>query len=198
MKRRRRITSVLELLDALEKLTEKKDDISLGDVLEEIGHRSFGPLLLLAGLFMAAPGIGDIPGVPTGAGAFILLVAGQMVLGRGHVWLPSWLLDRSISDERLAKTVGWLRKPAEYVDVVVKKRLVAFTNNAGAFAVSATCAAIAVFTPMMEVVLFAANIAGAAVAAFGLALVAHDGLLAILAFVLTAALVALGLYAFLA
>jgi hypothetical protein len=191
MKTRRRITSVQELLDALEKLIKKTKEVSLRNVLEEVGHRSFGPLLLLAGVIMAAPGIGDIPGVPTGVGIFTLLVAGQMLLRRNHVWLPAWLLERSISDQRLAKTVGWLRKPAHYLDRIIKKRLVAFTNNAGALAISATCSAIAIFTPFMEVVLFSANVAGAAIAAFGLALVAHDGLLAIVAFVLTAVLMVL-------
>jgi hypothetical protein len=49
----------------------------------------------------------------------------------------------------------------------------------------------------MEFVPFSANIAGAALTAFGLALIAHDGLLALLAFVLTAMIVALGVYHFL-
>ena len=41
--------------------------------------------------------------------------------------------------------------------------------------------------PFMEVVPFSANLAGAALAAFGLALVARDGLLALIAFLITAA-----------
>lgn len=36
----------------------------LHDVLDIIGHRSFGPLLLFAGIVMLAPVVGDIPGVP--------------------------------------------------------------------------------------------------------------------------------------
>lgn len=194
MKSNSRVTSVQELLDALEKLAKKEEDISLRNVLEGVGHRSFGPLLLLAGGIMAAPGIGDIPGVPTGVGIFTLLVAAQMLLRRNHVWLPRWLLERSITDERLARTIAWLRKPAGYLDLVVRKRLVAFTNKAGSLAISATCSVIALFTPLMEVVPFSANLAGAAVATFGLSLVAHDGLLAVIAFVLTAILIALTAY----
>jgi hypothetical protein len=194
MTAKRRITSLQELLDALEKLAAKKDNISLRNVVEEVGHRSFGPLLLFAGLVMAAPGIGDIPGVPTGVGIFTLLVAGQMLLQRHHVWLPAWLLKRSVSDERLEKAVGWIRTPARYLDFVVKKRWVALTNNAGAVAISAACSAIALFTPFMEIVLFAANIAGAAIATFGLSLIAHDGVLALVAFVLTAILVGSSAY----
>ncbi len=191
----RRITSIGELLDALDKLVEAEKDISLRRVLEEVGHRSFGPLLLLAGLVMSAPGLGDIPGVPTATGIFVLLVAGQMLLKRNHVWLPNWLLERTVSDERLAKAVSWLRTPARYLDYAVKKRVVAITNGAGAYAIALTCVAIALTTPSMEVVLFSANIAGVAIAAFGLALIAHDGLVALLAFLLTAAMAALVAYA---
>jgi hypothetical protein len=39
--------------------------------------------------------------------------------------------------------------------------------------------------PFLEVVPFSANLAGAALAAFGLALISRDGLLALLAFALT-------------
>ena len=48
--------------------------------------------------------------------------------------------------------------------------------------------------PAMEFVPFSANIAGAAFTAFGLALIAYDGRLALLAFVFTAMIVALGVY----
>ena len=65
-----KITNIEELLDAIEESIPKSEDLSLENVLDSIGHRSFGPLLLIAGLVMAAPAIGDIPGVPTGTGIF--------------------------------------------------------------------------------------------------------------------------------
>ena len=58
--------------------------------------------------------------------------------------------------------------------------------------------AIALFTPAMEVVPFSANGAGAVLTAFGLALIARDGLIAAIALVLavlTAGLVVFGLVA---
>jgi hypothetical protein len=48
--------------------------------------------------------------------------------------------------------------------------------------------------PAMELVPFSANGAGAALTAFGLSLIAHDGLLALLAFVFTAMTFGLVLY----
>ena len=180
-----KVASITELLDALKKLTERKDDISLRDALEAVGPRSFGPLLLLAGLVMAAPGIGDIPGIPTGVGIFVGLVAGQMVLQRQYVWLPKWMLERSVSDQLVAGAVRWLRSPARAVDFATRRRLVSLTQDAGAFAIALASVMFAAVTPLMEVVLFSANIAGVALAAFGLALVAHDGLIAVFGFAMT-------------
>lgn len=174
------------MLDALEKLTKQEKDVSFRAVLEAIGHRSFGPLLLLAGLVIAAPGVGDLPGIPTGVGIFVILIAGQMILRRTHAWLPKWLLDRSVSDRLLSRSVAWLRTPARALDLAIRKRLVQLTSNSGAHAIAIACVAIALATPLMEVVPLTANIAGAAIAAFGLALAAHDGLLALIAFALTA------------
>jgi hypothetical protein len=192
-----KITNIAELLDAIEESVGKDKKISLGKILDCVGHRSYGPLLLLAGLVMAAPGIGDIPGIPTGMGIFTALVAGQMVIGRDYLWLPRWLLKRKISQETLCKAIGRLSKPARKVDRVIRPRLTALTYNSGRYGIALACFAIAMATPAMEVVLFSANAAGAALAAFGLSLVAHDGLLALIAYAFTLGAAAALLYALL-
>ena len=185
-----KVASICELLDALEKLTRQKDDVSVRDAMKAVGHRSFGPLLLLAGLVMAAPGVGDIPGIPTGVGVFVALVAGQMIFRRHHVWLPNWILDRSVSDRLVSKAIGWLRAPARAVDFVTRRRLVELTRNAGAYVMALASFAFAIVAPLMEVILFSANLAGVAIAAFGLALVAHDGVVALFGLLMTALWVA--------
>jgi hypothetical protein len=48
--------------------------------------------------------------------------------------------------------------------------------------------------PALEVVLFGANVAGVALCAFGLSLIAGDGLMALAAFVFTAATIGVGVY----
>jgi len=192
-----KITNIEELLDAIENGVTKGEDLSLADVLDSVGHRSFGPLLLLSGLVMAAPGIGDIPGVPTGTGIFVALVAGQMLVRRKYLWLPQWLLKRKISDKTVCKAIGWLRTPARYLDRVIRPRLIWLTHNEGAYGVALACFGIALATPAMEVVLFSANVAGAALAAFGLSLIAHDGLLALIASTFTLSTAAALLYAML-
>lgn len=186
MARRHKVTNLEQLLDRITEAARGRNRVSLGGVLEVVGRRSFGPLLLFAGLIAVSPVIGDTPGVPTAVGLFVLLVTGQLLFGREYVWLPRWLLKRSVAQDKLCTALGWLRKPARFIDRLVRPRLTALTHTIGTYVIAGMCAVIAGAMPVMEVVPFVANGAGAALTAFGLALVAHDGLLAIFAFGFTA------------
>jgi hypothetical protein len=175
------VTSVCELLDRVHAAAEAHEHTSIGDVLREVGERSFGPVLLLAGLVMLAPVIGDIPGVPVLMGLIVILAAVQFLAGRDHLWLPGSLLRRSAARDKVQKAVRWLRPVARFLDRWSRPRLSAVTHGGGYFAIGAACAIIAAATPVMEVVPFSANVAGTAIAAYGLALIASDGAIALLA-----------------
>lgn len=177
---------VEQLLDRIGEAGENGDKVSLGEVVESVGRRSFGPLLLLAGLITLAPLIGDIPGMPTIMGILVLLVAVQLLMNRKHFWLPQWLLKRSVSREKLCKGVEWLRPAAGFLDRWLRPRLTPLVKGAGTRAIAVVCIIIAAAMPAMEVVPFSANGAGVALSAFGLALVLQDGLVALIAFVFTA------------
>lgn len=159
--------------------------VTLDEILEAVGRRSFGPLLLLAGLVVLAPLVGDIPTVPTIMAVLVLLVAVQLLLRRDEFWLPDWLLRRSVERKKVRKAVLWLRRPAGWVDRVLRPRLTALTGDTGAVAVAVSCILIALAMPPMEFVPFSANVAGAALTAFGLSLITRDGLLALAAFSFT-------------
>lgn len=182
-----RFTSLEQLIDHLDKTTQGVERIALRTVVEAVGSRSFGPLLLVAGLITLAPLIGDIPGVPTLMALVVLLIALQLLLGRRRFWLPQWLLGRSMARDKFAKGMHWMRPPARFIDRLLRPRLVFLTQGVGLYLIAVTCIAIAAAMPPMEVVPFSANGAGAALTAFGLALIARDGLLALLAFILTVA-----------
>jgi hypothetical protein len=183
----RRLRNLEDLLDRIEGLSEEYHEVSFEDILSTAGQNAFGPFILIAGLIIALPLVGDIPGVPTLMGVFVLLIAGQLLFGRDHFWLPGWLLQRRVEKEKLVRAIGWMRGPARKVDRVLQPRLVFFTKRTGFFAIAATCVVISLTLPVMEVVPFSANGAGAALMAFGLAILSHDGLLALVAFLVTAA-----------
>lgn len=181
------IDSTSQLIDRMDGLAERRQRVTLRDLYELVGPRSFGPWMLLAGLIVVAPVVGDIPGVPTATGILVGLVAGQMLFGRSQFWLPNWMLKRSVTSGKLRKALSWLRKPGKWADSVVHPRLTSLVSATGARVVAGMCLGIALMMPFMEVVPFSANLAGLALVAFGLALVAHDGVVGIIAGVSTLA-----------
>lgn len=180
-----------DLLDRIDEAAPDEERVSLDAVVESVGRRSFGPLLLLAGLVTLAPLVGDIPGVPTIMAILVLLTAGQLLLQRDHFWLPRWMLDRSVERSKLERAVDWLRRPVGFMDRWLRPRLQRLVEGIGLRVVALVCVAIAAAMPVMEVVPFSANGAGLALTAFGLALVTRDGLLALLAFLVTGGTLAL-------
>ncbi|MFO7554984.1 MAG: exopolysaccharide biosynthesis protein [Desulfobacterales bacterium] len=179
------INNLEQLLDQIYRAAKNREEVSLGAVIQEIGSRSFGPLLLTAGLITLTPVIGDIPGVPTIMGILILLSSGQLLFRRKHFWMPSWLLERSVAQNKLTASLKRLRPAGRFVDRFLRPRLTALTRGTGIYFIAASCVGIAAAMPVMEVVPFSANIAGIALTAFGLSLITHDGLLALLAFLFT-------------
>lgn len=179
------LKSLNHLLDRVGEAAQKGSWVSLGGILEVVGRRSFGPVLLLAGLIILAPIIGDIPGVPTVIGLLVFLIAVQLLFRREHIWLPEVLLNRSLPQEKLQKALRWLRPPAQFVDRFLRPRLTIFTAGPVTYFIASLCMVISVLMPIMEMVPFSANAAGAALTIFGLSLIARDGLLALLAFLIT-------------
>lgn len=185
--------TIEDLLDRIDVAARDCDKVSLAAILDAVGRRSFGPLLLVAGLVTISP-VGDIPGIPTMMALFVLLIAGQLLFGREHFWLPRWMIDRSVGRSKVATALKWLRRPARFIDRLLRQRLTIFTHGAGVRVIAIVCITIAAAMPPMEFVPFTATGAGAALTAFGLALIADDGLLALLAFTFTAT--TLGLVAY--
>lgn len=188
------IKSIEQLLDKLREADCVDGSVSWGAIMKLIGRRSFGPLLLVVGLVVVSPGIADIPGVSTMAGLLVLLIAGQFLIGREHIWQPKWLLKGQVKRTRIDTMIRWLRRPARWVDRLIKQRLTVFTEGVARYIIAAACIAIAAMLPLTEIVPFSGVIGGAALTAFALSLIAHDGLLALLAFILTAGCIGLVLW----
>lgn len=173
------LSTLEELLDRIKDADSDSGEVTFDDILDEIGKRSFAPLLLLAGIITVAPIVGDIPGVPTVMGIFVLLTTVQLLLKREHFWLPDWILNRSMDKEKIDKGVDWFYKPAQFIDRWSKPRLTVFTHGTGHYVIASIC--LLMTMPMMEVIPFSANIAGIAFTIFGLSLITHDGVLALIA-----------------
>jgi hypothetical protein len=164
--------------------------VSLEEVMDAIGRRSFGPLLLVVGLLGMTP-VAAVPGAPTVLAVVTVLIAGQLLFGRKSFWLPKVLLKLSVKSGRMKKTVKVASTPAHAVDRVVKPRLQALTGPVADRLVALMCILLACAVPPLELLPLAAFLPAAAIAAFGLGLVARDGLVVLVAFILSAGAVGL-------
>jgi hypothetical protein len=177
-----------QVLDRVEDAADGTSRVSVEQVLESLGQRSFGPLMLVPSLIVISP-VGGIPGLPTVLAVIIALVAVQMLVGRQSVWLPDFLLSRSISRDRLEKVSNFTMKVASYIDMVVSPRLTVLVTSPFDRVIAATILALCMLMPPLELIPFGNSTTGAAIGVFALALVARDGLLAAIAFVMTAGVI---------
>ncbi|MEZ0470800.1 exopolysaccharide biosynthesis protein [Luteimonas salinilitoris] len=183
-------TTVAGLEGVLERLAEaarREGQVSVAEMLAAAGQRSFGPLLLVPGLIVLSP-LSGVPGLPSAVAVLVLLVAAQLLCRRHHVWLPKWALRRSVSAGLLQRAVRVLRPVARVADRLTRPRLRVLADAEGLalYPIALLCILIALTMPPLELVPFANSIAGAALTAFGLALITHDGLLALVAGVICA------------
>lgn len=173
-------TTLMDLIESIETLEKGASRVSVDDVVSAVGRRSFGPLLLVAGLITLAPIIGDIPGMPTLMAVLVLLVSVQLLAGREAFWLPGFLLKRSLSRQKFDKGLQLMKKPARWVDGLLRVRLPWLTGYIGIRVTALVCLMIALAMPPMEFIPFSANGAGLALVLLGLGLVARDGIVLLL------------------
>ncbi|MES2605444.1 MAG: exopolysaccharide biosynthesis protein [Pseudomonadota bacterium] len=175
------IHDLVSLLARVEQLTRQQHQVCLADIVGIVGTRWFGPLLMVPGLVMVVPGIGDIPGVSAMMGLVVLLLSIQAIFDRSTVWLPHWLATRPVGEAKIKRMLQTLRRPAAFVDRHTERRLTWAVRHASIHVIAATCIVIAAMTPVLELIPLSCMLAGAAISTFGLALLASDGLIALVA-----------------
>jgi hypothetical protein len=153
----------------------KPKDMSLGELLDAVGRQSFGPLLLIIGLFAISPAT-IMPGMTWLAAALTLLIAGQMALGFKHVWLPGWV--QSVKAPRALVRLG-VREARDWsgrIDGLLRPRLQVLSRPPFVNLIALFCIAAALITFPLGLIPFAPLAPGLAVVFFGLGMTARDGL----------------------
>ncbi len=175
-----------EVVIGLEKMTEGERRVVLGDALDQFGKASFGPVLVVLPLIELSP-VGGIPGLPTALAMLIALIALQLLLGRDHPWVPTFLERRGVSANKLRTGARKLERLASRMDHWFKGRLRSLTRGL-ALKIAALCILMLCATvPPLELIPFASSAPMIAIAAFGLALTVRDGLMMLVAMALTVA-----------
>ncbi|KQN91650.1 hypothetical protein ASE90_02320 [Sphingomonas sp. Leaf67] len=185
--------NVGDVLDRLQKLGEHAggERVRLGDMLEAMGHRAYGPFLIVLPMIEISP-VGGIPGLPTALAAVLALLAVQLVLGREHLWLPGFLADRGMTGRKLLMVVDKGRPIAKRLDQWFHNRLPALTKGPMVKVAGVAVILLCLTVPPLELLPFASTAPMAAIMAFGIALLVRDGVLMIVACALSVGAVALG------
>lgn len=173
------IPAVGAVLDRLEELGGSGSQVTIAEIQESLGSDAFGPVLLAIGLVALSP-IGDIPGSPTFLGLVIMGVAVQMAGGRENLWIPELIARRQIKASHLRRVAKVFRPCLKYLGYIIKPRLSFLTEGPFARAIASVCAILALTLPPLEFVPFGATIPSSLITSLSLAVVARDGLLALI------------------
>jgi hypothetical protein len=180
-----------EILDRIVAIAASRERAPVSEIVEALGHRGHGPLLLMPALIDISP-IGSIPGLPTLLALLIVLVASQIVIGRDHLTLPGFVERRTLPGAKLAKTAKWLAPVAGRLDRWFHGRLCFLTEGVGVRIAAAMCIGLALAVPPLELIPLATTLPMAAIATFGIALLVRDGVLMVAALLLGCAAVTAG------
>ncbi|WP_173012757.1 exopolysaccharide biosynthesis protein [Niveispirillum sp. SYP-B3756] len=118
----RRTTDIL--FDAVRNGTHER--ISIGELVDGLGERAFGILLLLFALptiLPAPPGLSAITGLP------ILLFSVQMILGSPHPWMPGFLRRRSFLRSDLLTVLEKAEPYLRWIEKFSRPRMIHLTEG---------------------------------------------------------------------
>jgi len=110
------------LRSLLARLTQGDADeiLPLDTLLHGLGRQSFGMLLLIASVpaFVPIPGVGGAIGGP-----LVLLVGLQLLIGRGHPWLPDVIARRGPKRSTLSKLERAISRWMQRIERLIRPRL---------------------------------------------------------------------------
>jgi len=178
-RKKRDIRNLQTLLDSLIEQTTG-DQVNIEDLLNAVGRRAFGPLLLLLGFIAISP-LTIVPGTSWLVAFVTLLIAGQVALGQERPWLPKKALGVAFPREALIKGVEAVKRPARRIDALLKPRIGFLTEPPFVQIIALVTMLAALITFPLGLVPFGPILPGLAIMLIGLGLTARDGIAVLLA-----------------
>ncbi|PZN98062.1 MAG: exopolysaccharide biosynthesis protein exod [Alphaproteobacteria bacterium] len=154
----------------------------LGELINGFGERGFGAMLLFLGLVSLV--IGAVPGTTTVLGVPILLIAVQLVFRRDQLWMPNWILKRSIDRATYRTAIDKILKPLRKVERLSRPRLSIMSSDASEMLIGLACIILCLI--LMLPITGGNMVPSLIVAAFGFGLMQRDGVIIIAGWIGTA------------
>lgn len=170
-----------DILDALEQ-SDSRSHVTIGEILAELGTRSFAPIILIPALALVSP-LSGIFGLPTIGAVFIFIITVQKLVGRAHVWVPQVIKRRRIATPRVNRAVSWLRRPCRWIDAHSHRRLSLLTSRPANVITLLTIIGITLVIPFLEVLPMVTSVAATAISFFAIAMLSRDGIFTVLGYI---------------
>ncbi|MGE9291181.1 MAG: exopolysaccharide biosynthesis protein [Puniceicoccales bacterium] len=156
------------------------ETVSIRTMVERVGDKGFGILLILLSLPSALPV--PAPGYSTPFGILLVLLGAQMLVGRVTPWLPERVLNKEVSRESTGKLIRSANRFLHFAEKMVRPRMKWINLRGGRIFLGAIICGMAC---LMILPIPLTNTAPAIVIFFiGIALSEDDGLVAIGSFAL--------------
>ena len=165
------------ITDVLESVKENAEGekVELGEVVEHLENRGFGPILLAPALVALLP-TGAIPGIPSACGILIFLIAIQMAWGKKHPWLPKRLKSIGFSQDKLGTVIDKATPYTKKVDRWFKPRVSILSEGIVKRAVAVLCALAGLVMIPLELVPFAVMLPAFSIVLAAVGLSTEDGI----------------------
>lgn len=183
--RKRELAGFDGLLYDLRQLSETAETVAIGDILDTIGARGHGPILLtLAGLMMLPTGL--LPLMPSVIGVLLALTAFEMIVGGKNVSLPGRIARIRIGADGLKAAIARAAPVCAWLGRIVHPRWSGWVSGTVALTLIA-CALLAAASVMILIGAIPGLPFVLCIPAllFGVGLTAGDGLVVALGFLAT-------------
>jgi hypothetical protein len=122
-RRPRRLSAVFARLAA-----ERTGRVTVADILDALGDRSFAALLVLFGAFNLLP---MPPGGSTILGLPLVIVAAQLMYGSKRAWLPRFVASKSLSAEQFRALMDRVVPRLVRLETLIRPRYWPFWRRRG-------------------------------------------------------------------
>ncbi|WP_227288100.1 exopolysaccharide biosynthesis protein [Boseongicola sp. H5] len=161
--------------------------MSVSEISDRLSR--LGPLyLLMAVACVAVSPLSGIPFVTTACGLSIAALSLQLLLGGRATWLPARVRRQVVHIQRLNAGLRRADGVAGVIETVFSRRWVWLTRGPARALLLCTCVALGVTMPFLEIVPFAGTTLAAVVLVIAMALIARDGLAALISGLLVCAI----------
>lgn len=164
------------------------DTVTVGEVLDAIDNRGFGPLLLIPALISISP-VGGIPGMSIITGLLIFLIAIQMILHGEHPWIPSRLEKFEFSREKFQNGIDRAKPWVRWTDRWVSERLTIFSTGPMHYVLASLMVLLSLTYIPLALVPMGVFLPGLANTFFAIGITARDGIVVIFGLIASAAAV---------